>query len=453
MEATLGVLFALKPGQSAYMPAADLLISVRAMSTAADTATLAVSRGGKDLGEVSLSETEETVEVGGLTVRLLAVNTNGAWLRVEASANVVSANTRFAFDLLRELRMQDGEENLFLSPLSISVALAMTYNGADGETKAAMEEALRLSGLGLDAINAGNAALLSTLAGRGPELELNIANSLWARDGISFDQEFLGRVEEHFNAEVTSLPFDAAAVERINAWVSEATNGKIDQILNEISPQDLLYLINAVYFKATWMFIFDEEQTKTATFHNGDGTEAEVPMMQQSYAKYDYLEGDGFAALRLRYQGDASMYVFLPDEDSDLPAFMEGLNAESWQRWMADFASGGGGTIKLPRFEMEYETTLNDVLGAMGMEIAFGGGADFSKMGLDGAFISFVKHKAVLEVHEHGTEAAAATIVVIATSGPRFTFEFIADRPFFFAITDDHTGSVLFTGAVHELGQ
>lgn len=233
--------------------------------------------------------------------------------------------------------------------------------------------------------------------------------------------------------------------------MAEQTNGKIDSILERINPNDVMYLINAIYFKASWRYAFREEDTKAGTFHNSDGSEVELPMMHQSWAKYDYLDGDGFAALRLPYQGDASMYLFLPDRDSSLPQFLDQLNGNAWAEWMDGFREGGG-DIVIPRFEMEYNATLNDALKARGMEVAFGAGADFSDMGPGDLWIDRVIHKAVVEVHEKGTEAAAATLVAVAQSSPAFTFEFIVDRPFYFAITEDQTGSVLFMGAVHQLG-
>jgi serine protease inhibitor len=367
-----------------------------------------------------------------------------------AVPQVVDANNRFAFDLLVELRQQEGDQNLFVSPLSVAMALAMTYNGAAGETQQAMAQALHLAEMDRDAVNRGNTALLAAMAEREPDLDLGVANSIWAREGRTFHQPFFDRVSQHYDAEVNSLPFDDAARERINSWVEEQTEGKIDSILDEINPNDVMYLINAIYFKASWLYVFREEDTEEGTFHNADGSEVELPMMRQSWAKYDYLDGDGFAALRLRYRGNASMYLFLPDRDSSLPEFLNNLNGDAWAEWMDGFQQGGG-DIVIPRFEMEYDATLNEVLKAMGMEVAFGGGADFSDIGPGDLWIDRVMHKAVLEVHEKGTEAAAATIVGMALSGPAFTFEFIVDRPFFFAITDDQTGSVLFMGAVHQL--
>ena len=333
VEAVLDAEFTLAAGQSAYIPSADLLVRLQDVGTG--RATIGVTQDGQDLGEMSLrTNPGGAADLGGHSILLVATPGSGAVLRVEAGAQVVSANTRFAFDLLRELRRQDGDQNMFLSPLSISMAMAMVYNGADGATKTAMEDALRLSGLGADAINAGNSALLSALANREPELVLNIANSLWARDDFTIDRQFLERVRAAFNAEVESLPFDDAALQRINAWVSEATEGKIDQILDRIDPLDVLYLINAIYFKGSWEFEFDEELTSEATFHNANGTETQVPMMHRFDGTSGYLDGVGFVAIRMGYENDASMYVFLPDKDSSLPAFMEGLTAESWAGWM-----------------------------------------------------------------------------------------------------------------------
>ncbi|MBI4306677.1 MAG: serpin family protein, partial [Chloroflexi bacterium] len=222
---------------------------------------------------------------------------------------------------------------------------------------------------------------------------------------------------------------------------------------DEIEPDDVMYLINAIYFKGGWQYEFDEKDTTEGTFNNSDGSTVQAPMMRQSSsARYDYLDGDGFTSLRLPYRGDASMYIFLPDRDSSLRKFMDGLDAAAWARWTKDFQHDGTGTIVMPRFEQEYDVTLNETLKAMGMEIAFGGDADFSDMGSGDLYIDRVVHRAVVEVDEKGTEAAAATMVVMEESGPAFTFEFVVDRPFFFAITDDQTSSVLFTGAVYELG-
>ncbi len=365
---------------------------------------------------------------------------------------VVRANNTFAFALFTELGREQAGSNLFVSPLSIAMALAMTYNGAAGDTQAAMAQALHLMGMDREAVNQGNAALLQALSGRGPEMELNVVNSIWSREGYPFEQAFLDQVKGPYQAEVVSLPFDNAAKDRINGWVQDHTNGKIDSILSSINPSDVMYLINAIYFKGTWTYQFQEQNTKDGSFYNADGSQAQVPMMHQS-VQLDYLEGNGFTALRLPYQGGASMYVFLPDQGSSLSQFLGELNGASWGQWMNEFKQEGQVNITLPRFQLAYEATLNDALKAMGMGIAFDPvKADFTDMGPSGLYISQVLHKTRLEVYEKGSEAAAVTSVVIADSAAMQSFDFNVDRPFFLAITDDRTGSVLFTGAVEHLG-
>ena len=363
---------------------------------------------------------------------------------------VVAANTEFGFNLFSELAAQNPAENVFISPLSVAMALAMTYNGAAGETQEAMALALRVGELELGELNGANAALLQMLDGLNPDIEINIANSLWARQGVDFSADFLERNREFYRAQVTSLDFaDPGAVDTINGWVDESTNGKIDSILDRINPNHVLFLINAIYFNGTWLFPFNEANTTERTFHLDDGSDKQLPMMSQS-GKFQYLKGEGFQALKLPYQKpQVGMYVFLPDPDSDLDEFLENLTAENWGTWHQQFEEGQG-DVMLPRFKLEYEANLNDALTALGMGVAFGGGADFSAMGPGDLFIDSVIHKAVVEVNEVGTEAAAVTAVIMAESMAAFKFDFVVDRPFFFALRDDRTGTVLFMGAVYE---
>ena len=352
--------------------------------------------------------------------------------------------------MFAELTDKDAGENVFISPLSVAMALAMTYNGAAGETQEAMALALRLGELELGEVNGANAALLQMLDGLNPDIEINIANSLWACQGVDFSADFLGRNGEFYRAQVTSLDFaDPGAVDTINGWVDDSTNGKIDSIIDRIIPNHVLFLINAIYFNGTWLVPFDEGNTTERVFHLADGSEKQHAMMSRS-GKFRYLRGEGFQALKLPYQKpQVGMYVFLPDPDSDLDEFLENLTAEKWELWLSQFDRAEGDVV-LPRFKMEYEARLNDPLTALGMGIAIGGGADFSAMGSGDLFIDSVFHKAVVEVNEVGTEAAAATVVVTATSMAAFRFDFIVDRPFFFALHDDLTETVLFMGAVYE---
>ena len=361
-------------------------------------------------------------------------------------SSVASANTRFGFKLLQDLRERDSGANIFISPLSISIALTMTYNGAVGETEHAMAEVLEIEGLDRDAVNHSNAALRNSLEDPDPKVEISIANSIWSRQGVEFNPDFLERNRVFFGAEVASLDFSAPeATEIINEWVNTNTNGKIEKIVDRISPQTLLFLINAIYFKGNWQDEFDKSQTRPGIFHLSDGNEKRVEMMRRE-GEYPYFRGENFEATSLPYgDGRLGMYIFLPNRDSNLNKFLGNLNAGNWGDWISQFQDRRH-DMMLPRFKLEYEVSLNDTLEALGMGIAFGSGADFSGMG-PSLFISEVKHKTFVEVNEEGTEAAAVTAVVGVKSVPSV---FRVDRPFFFAIYDAETETILFMGTVTE---
>ena len=361
-------------------------------------------------------------------------------------SSVASANTRFGFRLLQDLREREPGGNIFISPLSISIALTMTYNGAVGETERAMAEVLEIDALDLSTINNSNKALRNSLENPDPKVEISIANSIWSRQGVDFNPEFLDRNRVFFGAEIASLDFSSPqATATINKWVNTNTNGKIEKIVDRINPQTLLFLINAIYFKGNWQDEFDKSMTRPGTFHLSDGSEKRVQMMRRE-GEYPYFRGENFEATSLPYgDGRVSMYIFLPNRDSNLNRFLRNLNAENWEGWIAQLQDRRQ-TMMLPRFKLEYEVKLNDTLEALGMGIAFGGGADFSGMG-PSLFISEVRHKTFVEVNEEGTEAAAVTAVVGVKSLPP---AFRIDRPFFFAIYDAETDTVLFMGTVTE---
>ena len=366
----------------------------------------------------------------------------------ESFSSVASANTAFGFKLLTDLRQRQPDANILISPLSISIALTMTYNGAVGETQRAMAEALEIENLGIDTVNRSNAALRINLENTGPKVEIAIANSIWSRQGVEFNPSFLDRNREYFEAKIESLNFnDPQAAQIINDWVETNTNGKIEQIIQQIDPATLMFLINAIYFKGSWQKEFDKSATRDGAFYLSDGSEKRAPMMYRRGA-YPYFRGEGFEAARLPYgDGKVSMYIFLPNRDSNLNDFTAQLNAENWANWMTQFRERRDNSeMILPRFKMEYEVSLNEALASLGMGIAFGSDADFSGMGQH-LFISEVRHKAIMEVNEEGTEAAAVTTVVAVTSLPP---TFRVDRPFFFAIHDEQTKTILFMGTVVE---
>jgi serpin B len=365
---------------------------------------------------------------------------------------VVAANTKFGLKLFSEVLKQDSGKNVFVSPSSVAIALSMTYNGANGSTQEAMAKALELQGMNLQQINSGNAAIKALLENPDPKVQLTIANSLWANRNIRFNPDFLQRNREFYHAMVTNLDFtDRQAPSIINNWVSQNTRGKIDKIVNSISPDQALYLINAIYFKGAWQNEFDKQQTANHPFSLLSGKQKNHPMMSKS-GNFKYLETEDLQAISLPYgkDGRISFYVFLPKPNSSLSAFNKNLNFENWEKWMNQLRSREG-FIRLPRFKMDYEVTLNDALTALGMGEAFSDKANFSGMGTNLA-ISQVKHKTFVEVNEEGTEAAAATSVGIrVTSAPiDGPFQMIIDRPFFCAIRDNQTGTVLFMGSIVE---
>jgi serpin B len=373
---------------------------------------------------------------------------------VSIDTNVVTANTQFGFNLFDEIRKIEQDKNIFISPLSISIALAMTLNGASGETEQAMTNTLHLQQLGSESINTGYAGLRQALQVADPKVTLAIANSLWARQDVPFKQDFLQRNTQFFGAEVSTLDFtDPDTLPTINQWVNTNTNGKITKILDEINPDMVLFLINAIYFKGTWQTEFDPSRTRDGTFYLATGAEKQIPMMTRTG---DYLYSENheakFQAISLPYgDGRMSMYIFLPYPESDINTFLAGLNTENWERWVSQFREQEV-FLSMPKFKLEYEKTLNNPLQSLGMGIAFApGAADFSQMAdLEvlgrNLYIGEVLHKAVVEVNEEGTEAAAVTSVGIrTTSAPP---AFIANRPFFFAIRDNETQTVLFMGTV-----
>ena len=363
-------------------------------------------------------------------------------------SNVASANTTFGFKLLTDLQERQPNTNIMISPLSISIALTMTYNGAVGVTQLTMAEVLEIESLDIDTVNRSNAALRNSLENTDPKVEIAIANSIWSHQGIEFNPIFLDRNREFFGAEIGSLNFsDPHSTEIINGWVDSNTNGKIKQIVQRIDPGTLIFLIYAIYFKGNWQKEFDKSATRDGIFYLSDGSQKQVPMMYRK-GVYPHFRGENFEAARLPYgEGRASMYIFLPNRNSNLNDFIKQLNAENWSNWMSQFKERTDDSeMILPRFELEYEVKLNDALTALGMGIAFGTGADFSGMGTQ-LFISEVRHKTIIEVNEEGTEAAAVTAVVGVKSLPP---AFRVDRPFFFAIHDDTTQTILFMGIVME---
>ncbi len=364
---------------------------------------------------------------------------------------IIAANTTFGFKLFTEVHKQDQNQNIFVSPASVAMALAMTYNGASGSTQEKMAQTLELQGFSLEQINSTNAELAQLLTNPDEKVKLTIANSLWANQNIQFQPDFLQRNRDFYNAKVTNLNFAASdASNQINNWVKDNTQGKIEKIVEQIHPNQALFLINAIYFKGNWSREFDKNQTTDLPFYLPSGQTKQHPMMSQR-GKYRYYETPEFQAVSLPYgkDGKISMYVFLPKENSSLAALHQNLNSENWQKWMGEFSQRQG-LVRLPKFKLDYDINLNDALTALGMGEAFTDKANFSGMGKN-LSISEVKHKTFVEVNEEGTEAAAVTsvgIVRLSAVQEEPPFEMVVDRPFFTAIRDNQTGSILFMGSI-----
>jgi serpin B len=371
-----------------------------------------------------------------------------------AERDLIESDNSFGLELFKEIIAEDSDSNVFISPLSVAMALAMTLNSADGETRKAMEATLELSGLSVEEINESYDHLIQVLQGLDPEVRFQLANSIWYRLGFDFEEDFIDLNKTYFDAEVTGLDFtDPETVAVINAWVDENTNGNIKEIVDQIDYDVVMYLINAIYFKGTWTYQFDEEDTKDDWFNLPDDSQTSCKMMSIQ-GDFQYFENSDFQIIDLPYgNGDFSMTVLLPRPGKDVDELIADLDQESWDQWM-DSLSQEAVDLELPRFGLEYELTLNDALTALGMGIAFTPEADFSNMLKSSPlWIDEVKHKTFVEVNEEGTEAAAVTSVSMtlesAGSDPQLT-SMRVDRPFLFLIQEHDSQTMLFVGKIVE---
>jgi len=373
---------------------------------------------------------------------------------IQELAAVGGGNNQFAFDLYGRLAgEQDG--NLFFSPYSVSTALAMTYAGARGNTEAEMADTLHFT-LSQDRLHPAFGSIISDLNDSQREgYQLNVANRLWGQQGYGFLAEYLDVTRQHYGAELAQLDFIGETEQSrltINHWVEEQTQQKITNLIpsGALSPWTRLVLTNAIYFKGDWKYQFAPELTQGASFQAAPGEQLSVQMMHQQ-RRLNYAALPTFQMLEMPYTGeDLSMLALLPNEPDGLAELESWLTAERLDQSIDQlFASTV--SVFLPKFEMTSQFGLTPVLASMGMPEAFNAGAaDFSGMsGERDLFISSVIHKAFVEVNEEGTEAAAATGVVVGTTSvPPLPELFRADHPFLFLIRDNRTESILFLGRV-----
>ena len=367
-------------------------------------------------------------------------------LSPEAATDAANGLNAFGFDLHRGVA--EPGENAVTSPLSAGVLLAMIAAGAGGTTADEMVELLRLQ----DPRDTRYAALLADV-GRASDVTFSAANALWAAQGYAFEADYLQFVQDTYGATLDQVDLGGqAAADAIDDWVVDHTEGRIEGIAAELGlpdPAAVLVLLNAVYFLGTWTTTFDEADTTDAPFTRADGTQVMAPTMRRSDADLEVVEGEGFRMARLPYGEDErfGMEILLPDDGVALDDVLADLDADAWRAAVDDLAAATGIEVALPKFELEWGAELTEVLQALGMTSAFGGG-DFTPMSPANPFLATVVQKTYIRVDEQGTEAAAVTGGMVATSaGPS---PFIVDRPFAFAVSDRETGAILFLGTVHD---
>jgi len=364
---------------------------------------------------------------------------------------------QFGFDVLRQLESQRPDANVFISPTSIAVALAMTSNGASGATQSAILRTLHADTesaniQSIDTFNAANRDLAEQIS-KTTAVQLSIANALWLQQGLPVNQAFQQVLQTDYDAQAESLDFrNPAAAETINAWVAKQTNDRIQHLVDQVDPLTIAMLTNAIAFKGKWTLQFDPKSTQPHDFRPANGAPLQVQMMENSAEYAYYADGKGLEAIRLPYADRTfAMYVVLPQDSNQMQSFLSQLTADSFSALVSSLHPQSG-TIELPRFTITYDATLNAVLTKLGMGIAFGNNANFDGIRKTPRMqISEVRHASFLKVDEEGTEAAAATSVGMRAMAARIEpppFHMVVDHPFFLAIRDERNGQLLFTGTI-----
>ena len=366
------------------------------------------------------------------------------------SAEIIKADNDFGFELFKEVCDLAGGKNLMISPLSTSYALGMTLNGANGTTRDAFRDVLHFGELTDQEVNESYFDLMGQLVTLDDQVQFSIANSIWYRLGYEVLEAFISTNQDYFDAAVEELDFsDPGAKDIINGWIEEKTNDKIKDMLDYIPSDAVMYLVNAIYFNATWKYRFDPEETFEDDFYLEGGGTHRCDFMQVE-GGFNYTSQADFTAVELPYGDSAfSMLVLLPKPEVTIDDLLEALNAESWDSWMNQ-SYPANVLIQLPKFKYGFKSLLNDPLTDLGLGIAFTDVADFSRITPGGGlYISRVIHQTFIDVNEEGTEAAAATIVeILETSVPSGPVEIRADKPFLYMIRENSTGALLFMGKV-----
>ncbi|HLQ71118.1 MAG TPA: serpin family protein [Bacillota bacterium] len=366
---------------------------------------------------------------------------------------ITHSNNTLGFDMLQHVEPNESD-NLFISPTSLYMAMLMIYNGADGETKNEIETVLNLEDISRDEANKANASLLSMLDKNTDHIQLDLAQSIWVNNDFTLQGDYQTVNKDYLHADVHSMDTsEEASVDKINEWVKTATHDKITDIIEPPLHKDTVaLLLNAIYFNGDWTFPFDPEKTEDETFYLENGTQTNVKMMALHGDELAYMENNMFQAVSLPYgDGQMSMKIFLPKVDNGLTTFTKELTSDNWQRWQDEFTEQEG-TVHLPKFEIDYETSLNQTMIDLGIQTAFTEDAEFPYMIQedDPINISEIKQKTYINIDETGTEAAGATSAEMQTTSAPINepFSITINKPFFITITDDDTDTILFMGAI-----
>ena len=371
-------------------------------------------------------------------------------LLTRTEQEMTALGNEFAFKFFKTVSNNEKKENLFISPLSASLALSMTTNGAANNSLKEMKATLGFGDYSLEEMNEYYKKLVDGLLAVDNTTQLGIANSIWVNEGFPVEKAFIDANKKMYDAEVRNLNFfSTGAVDIINGWCSDKTNKRIPKVLEEISGDARLFLINALYFKGIWKSKFDKTNTKKEEFTTISGAKTTVDLMHQECTAL-YTSDEGIQIVELPYGNEAfSMVILLPTEEYDVNYVMEQLTPENWDVWMKRLYTQTV-DVKLPKFKLEYDRRLNKDLMEMGMIEPFSPlSADFSNMSPQQLYIAFVQQNTFVEVNEEGTEAAAVTIIgmdnTAAPSEPQI-IPFHVNRPFVFVIKEKSTGAILFMG-------
>ena len=367
---------------------------------------------------------------------------------------LIDAQVQFGFNLFSTLEKTNQTQNIFISPTSVALSLSMLYNGATGSTQEEIAKILNIKGVNIDTLNRANHALETDLNTHDSSNQFLTANSLWAREGLSFRYQFLKDNRSYYQAQITNLNFaNSEARGIINRWVTEETQGKIKEIINKTQGDDVLFLMNTAYFQGTWQTGFDKTLIKNKPFHLINKSVKNYPFLSRQ-GSYNYTENSQLKALDLPYgDGRFSLYVLLPKSENSLRNIVKELTVKKWRKLLSKFQETEG-LLELPRFTLNYEVDLTHSLKSLGLSTMFEPSqANFSALSSQPTYVNGIKHQTFLEINEQGIKSPSKDNLTIETasvinSQPQFSF--VVDRPFFCIIQDNETGNILFMGMIFE---